>query len=72
VDTSLSGYRVARVLDRIATTRPLPVIIVSDNGPELTSKVHCARAAVAAKTNSTSMPMRADRRAPRIRAPLRT
>jgi putative transposase len=39
VDTSLSGYRVARVLDRIAATRPLPALIVSDNGPEFTSKV---------------------------------
>lgn len=39
VDTSLSGYRVVRVLDRIATTRPLPAMIVSDNGPEFTSKV---------------------------------
>jgi putative transposase len=39
VDTSLSGYRVTRVLDRIAATRPLPTMIVSDNGPEFTSKV---------------------------------
>ncbi len=39
VDTSLSGTRVTRVLDRIAATRPLPVMIVSDNGPEFTSKV---------------------------------
>ena len=39
VDTSLSGYRVARVLDRIAATRPLPAMIVSDNGPEFTSKI---------------------------------
>jgi putative transposase len=39
VDTSLSGYRVARVLDRIAATRPLPLRIVADNGPEFTSKV---------------------------------
>jgi len=39
VDTSLSGCRVTRVLDRIAATRPLPVMIVSDNGPEFTSKV---------------------------------
>jgi transposase InsO family protein len=29
----------ARVLDRIATTRPLPAMIVADNGPEFTSKV---------------------------------
>ncbi len=38
VDTSLSGVRVARVLDRIAETRPLPAVIVVDNGPEFTSK----------------------------------
>jgi putative transposase len=38
VDTSLSGARVVRVLDRLARTRPLPATIVCDNGPELTSK----------------------------------
>ena len=39
VDTSLSGVRVARVLDRIITERrALPAEIVMDNGPELTSK----------------------------------
>lgn len=37
VDTSLGGDRVARVLDRIAETRPLPKGIVVDNGPEFTS-----------------------------------
>jgi putative transposase len=36
VDTSLPGLRVARVLDRIAMTRPLPAMIVCDNGPEFT------------------------------------
>ena len=33
VDTSISGRRVARVLDRIAKKRPLPKGIVVDNGP---------------------------------------
>jgi putative transposase len=36
-DTSLSGIRVARELDLIATMRGLPESIVSDNGTELTS-----------------------------------
>jgi putative transposase len=39
VDTSLSGVRVARVLDRIVGERgQAPQEIVLDNGPELTSK----------------------------------
>jgi putative transposase len=38
VDTSLSGTRVARVLDRIIGERDVPGEIVMDNGPELTSK----------------------------------
>jgi putative transposase len=37
VDTSLSGVRVARELDRLAEFRGLPLMIVSDNGTELTS-----------------------------------
>jgi putative transposase len=37
VDTSLSGLRVARELDRIAEQRRYPCMIVSDNGTELTS-----------------------------------
>ena len=36
-DTSLSGQRVARELDRIGSFRKLPCLIVSDNGTELTS-----------------------------------
>lgn len=36
-DSSLTGHRVARELDRIATLRGLPLMIVSDNGTELTS-----------------------------------
>ena len=37
VDTSLTGLRVARELDRIAEQRSYPCMIVSDNGTELTS-----------------------------------
>jgi len=38
VDTSLSGVRVARVLDRVIEEREgMPVEITLDNGPELTS-----------------------------------
>jgi putative transposase len=36
-DTSLSGVRVARELDTIIAHRKRPAMIVSDNGPELTS-----------------------------------
>lgn len=38
VDTSLSGMRVARELDTIAESRGRPLMIVSDNGTELTSR----------------------------------
>lgn len=38
VDTSLSGVRVARVLDRAAERHGLPETIVCDNGPEFISK----------------------------------
>ena len=37
VDTSLSGVRVARELDRIVELRGRPRMLVSDNGAELTS-----------------------------------
>ena len=37
VDTSLSGQRVARELDRIVELRGRPCMVVSDNGTELTS-----------------------------------
>ena len=37
VDTSISGLRVARVLDRIAEHRPLPKMIRVDHGPEFIS-----------------------------------
>ena len=36
-DTSISGLRVTRVLDRLKETRGLPEVIVVDNGPEFTS-----------------------------------
>ena len=36
-DTSLSGARVARELDRVAARRGFPACVVSDNGTELTS-----------------------------------
>ena len=38
-DTSLGGERVARVLDRVAATRGCPKALLSDNGPEFTSRV---------------------------------
>lgn len=38
VDTSLTGARVVRVLERLAETRGLPLGIVVDNGPELISR----------------------------------
>jgi putative transposase len=37
-DTSLSGVRVARELDILIARRSMPATIVSDNGPELTSR----------------------------------
>jgi putative transposase len=39
VDTSLTGERVTRVLDRLALTRGLPECIVCDNGPEFAGQV---------------------------------
>lgn len=38
VDTSLSGIRVARELDALVAARGRPLMIVSDNGTELTSR----------------------------------
>jgi putative transposase len=38
VDTSVSGVRVTRVLDRLATTRGLPKVLTCDNGTEFTSR----------------------------------
>jgi putative transposase len=37
-DTSISGARVARELDTLVARRGAPTTIVSDNGPELTSR----------------------------------
>lgn len=37
VDRSLSGARVARVLEQVVAERGLPEVIVSDNGPEFIS-----------------------------------
>jgi putative transposase len=37
VDRSLTGQHVAREFDRVAELRGLPLMIVSDNGTELTS-----------------------------------
>jgi putative transposase len=39
VDTSVPGARVVRVLERLAFTRGLPKVILSDNGSEFTGKV---------------------------------
>lgn len=39
VDTSLGGFRVARVLDRLFELRGLPESITVDNGPEFAGKV---------------------------------
>ena len=39
VDTSLSGYRVTRTLERLALSRGLPETIVADNGPEFIGTV---------------------------------
>lgn len=38
IDTSLSGDRVAAVLDRLSLERPLPQTIVIDNGPEFSGR----------------------------------
>jgi putative transposase len=38
VDTSIGGARVSRVLDELVALRGRPSILVSDNGPEFTSK----------------------------------
>ena len=38
VDTSLTGVRIVRVLERLAATGRKPQVIVADNGPELISQ----------------------------------
>ena len=42
VDTSITGQRVVRVLDRLSETHGLPQTLVLDNGPEFTSKALAA------------------------------
>jgi putative transposase len=42
IDTSLGGWRVRRVLDRIASERGLPEAIVLDNGPEFRGRALAA------------------------------
>ena len=42
VDTSITGERVIRTLEWLKETRGLPVMIVTDNGPEFTSKAMLA------------------------------
>lgn len=39
VDTSINGFRVTQVLDRVFDSRPLPETIIMDNGPEFSGKV---------------------------------
>jgi putative transposase len=48
-DTSISGIRVAHELDRLVARHDTPATIVSDNGPELTSR------AILAWTNRASL-----------------
>ena len=38
VDTSISGARIVRVLERLSKSHELPKVIVTDNGPEFTSR----------------------------------
>jgi putative transposase len=38
VDTSIGGVRIVRLLEEIAESTGLPTVIVSDNGPEFTSR----------------------------------
>ena len=38
VDTSIGGVRVVRLLENLRETTGLPTVIVSDNGPEFTSR----------------------------------
>ena len=42
VDTSISGARLARYLDELGKTRPLPRTLVLDNGPEFTHPRRCS------------------------------
>ena len=42
VDTSISGARIVRVMKRLSESSSLPEIIVTDNGPEFTSRAMLA------------------------------
>ena len=42
VDTSISGARIVRVLERLSESHKLPKVIVTDNGPEFTSQAMLA------------------------------
>ena len=53
VDTSLSGVRVVRELERLGSERATPQVVVSDNGPELVSNAVFA-GLVAGSTGTTS------------------
>ena len=55
-DTSLSGRRVARELDRIIAYRGRPLIIVSDNGTELKSQQSCTARRIAGSNGTTLLP----------------
>jgi len=55
VDTSLSGVRVVRELDRLTLERATPRTIVSDNGTELTS-IAVLRWAITGSSGTTSSP----------------
>ena len=53
-DTSLSGLRVVRELDRLIASRGRPLMIVCDNGTELTSHAILRWQEDAASTGTTS------------------
>lgn len=60
VDTSLSGLRVIRVLERLAPERGLPEEITCDNGPEFISRVlqaWCAQKGVLLRYIAPGKPM---------------
>jgi putative transposase len=68
VDTSLPGARVVRVLDKLAFTRGLPKVIVSDNGSEFTGRILDTWAKPARGSSSLRRPWAAD--AERLRGEL--
>lgn len=56
VDNPLSGVRVVRKLDRVATVRGYPQLIVSDNGTELTSNAIFGGQRNRGSSGTTSLP----------------